>query len=288
MQHFFYFMVAECDAAYARAFSRGDFSLSGYTFKPIMGNDRLIRKVFLNELLDAAWITSYAEQKGAPSIVLGSFLDNIASAAYDGAMVTVKSVPSKTEGTPPYSFDLGSVPVSFNRYRKRIAYSLDSSLDNHGEKLNLRRKFRGRQRGEFDRKGAKMAYFVAPEIAAYWKFMREFYELDKGHIDRLNNVPAHDFYKRIVPAECSPFRMPNQETVDFYLKMLNRVIVLYKNSDGKIDERKLTKAEQEAFLSHYVSRHTQHIWDTFFIPPGQKLQQLQWVNRPTREYQQQP
>ena len=104
-----------------------------------------------------------------------------------------------------------------------------------------------------DRNDPQLKYFVAQEIAAYWKFMTCFYSSSPEELRALNRKPHLNYeLAKMIPLEMCPFRMPNQDTVDFYLKMLNRAVVAYRKKEGTTGYRKLVKGEQEILLSLYV------------------------------------
>jgi hypothetical protein len=279
LRNSFYFLVSQTADAYERAIERGK-ALSGYTFKPVTGNDRRIRKVSLIELLEASWLDVYSLQAERLNIRFGTLLGKARATKTQGAIVQVDYVPSRS-GKKPYKFDLRSVPVNNNLHRHEIAYSINSTLDDQMEGRNLTRQFgdtRSRSRKSEDRK-----YFVAHEIAAYWNFMRKFGKMSAEEIRQYDHRDHINFgFARIVPLEMSQFRIPTQETIDFYLTMLDNVVLATKQDNGRIGYRKLVKAEQEILLSEYVGSHTHGIWDTFYLPGTRNMTELKWFDRPTR------
>lgn len=273
-----YFFIEQLAAAYQRAFQRDGSVLSGFTWKPILGTDGRIRKTFLTEQIEARWLMSYCEQDERLAIQIAKFYDDVQGVLRDGANVKVDYIPSRTPRRPPYELGFHSFPVGYNDMRQLIAYSLASTLSNHPEKNNLNRQHRRLK----DRKDTNYHYWVAQEIAGYWQAMRKFYGFSAERLNKVNKRRVSPRYARIVPLEVCPFRIANEDTISYYLNMLDRVIVAYRDENGKIKDRKLTKGEQEIELTGYVKSKRWGVWDTFFLPIGNKMQDIDWMNRPIR------
>ncbi len=274
-----YFFLILTSEAYERAFQRHGTKISGKTWKPLVGNDRRIRKTFLTQELEASWITCYCEQDPRLSIRIGRSYDDSYAVPTDGATVRIERVPSRRIKVPPYSFDLYSVPRAYNSFRHIIALSIGSTLDNHPFKRNLGIAYRG-ARGRKKQKDPHMLFFVAQDIAAIHKDIREFYTLPAEELRRINHRRVETRYARIVPLETSLVRIPNQNSVSFYLNLIDRVIIAYRDERGRVRDRNPTMGEYEIFMSTFVKTRTHGLWDSFFLPGNQRMQELDWVHRP--------
>jgi hypothetical protein len=87
--------------------------VSGFSFYPVMGNDMLMRKVLLVELLEAARIMAYGKVR--PSADVTSEYDYIDAniVGREGGTFIV-STPSRRKKQPRYRFKVSSVPIENN------------------------------------------------------------------------------------------------------------------------------------------------------------------------------
>jgi len=219
-----------------------------------------------------------------PFISVGNIYGKPRSVRKRGAAVRL-TVPSETPGHSSHDFDWERVPIALTKHRMVLAYGPYTTLSSHGHKRNIRLAFSCEDGSPIETQYADIDPIVSTEIAGYWRFAEFFANLSPDDLRKYNkrrNFRSRD--ARLVPLETCQFRMPNQNMVDFYLKMLNRVIVMYRDQEGREVERGLTTAEQEIFLSVYVGMQKNGIWDTFFLPGSQRLGKLHWMDRPTREY----
>jgi len=114
----------------------GRFLLSGSTFVPLVGKRKEHRKVYLNELLSAAWMFAYASQTEHPFISVGNIYGKPRSVRKRGAAVRL-TVPSETPGHSSHDFDWERVPIALTKHRMVLAYGPYTTLSSHGHKLKL-------------------------------------------------------------------------------------------------------------------------------------------------------
>jgi hypothetical protein len=126
---------------------------------------------------------------------------------------------------------LYSVPVA--RGRSKHARILDLGAEQSAKSVTKR---------ITKRYGGRELYFGKHAVAAYIEMAR--LEHEKGNP---------------VPMQMCPFALPSQMTVDFYNRLVNRVMVkeAYINEEGRERTRKrpLNKAEREILLWQFVAKH---------------------------------
>ena len=198
------------------------YEFCGYSFMPL-GRDKRKRKVSLVECLEGARIFSYSHQKNAP-IFIRPYAD-AEKVKKEGAEVAVK-VPSRTKKERKLQFKLISVP--FKDYQEKYIISLNIGSDHSclSKRFNIRYKYSD------DKESSGIVNICAHEISAYLELIQQ--ELDKN--------------KNIIPAQMCYFAIPTQETVDYYLKFENNVLIYDDKIKAKNKLRKPNRAEKEIGL----------------------------------------
>jgi len=195
----------------------------GYTFLPL-GRDRRKRKVSLIECLEGARIYAYANQQTKKGIEIKPYAD--AKAVRKQGAEIICSVPSRTKGKPRINFKLISVPVIDSPEKYAIALNIGSDHSCPSKRFNIRYKYTD------DKEASGIVNLCAHEIAGYL-----------GVIDYYWNEE-----KNIIPLQMCQFAIPSQETVDFYLRLGNNVLVKDRHLKTKDKLRKINRAEKEIAL----------------------------------------
>jgi len=204
------------------------YEFCGYTFVPL-GRDKRKRKVSLVECLEGARIFAYSHQKKAP-IILKSYSD-AKVVKQEGGVVVVK-VPSRTKRHGKFQFKITSVPFVDSLEKYVISTNIGSNHSCQSKIFNIRHKFID------DKESSGILNICAHEISAYLELIQQ--ELDTK--------------KNIIPIQMCPFAIPTQETVDYYLKWGNNVLIHDKKIKSKDNLRKPNRAEKEIGLWALVEK----------------------------------
>ena len=230
---------------------------SGYSFRPIQGyrKDQRERRVRLVELCEALRILSYGTQTSNDIIIEKVYLDS-KRASKDGATVSV-SVPSRSYKQPRYRFRMNSVVIDSNDPHSYVVAN-GFLTDIHFLAKSLAFRFNYYD----DKEDSYVVNIFAPEIAAYYRLM-----MDELHRQHKPNKSV---------AEMSPFGIPTNLTVDYYKRILSRVLVVDPKLKGKSGLRKPNKAEQEVLLWALIKEKKYE--QTFFrkISRDGSMKDLDW------------
>ena len=191
----------------------------GYSFMPI-GRDARKRKVSLIECLEGARIFAYAHQW--TGIKVKSYADS-KKVRIDGAEVVVE-VPSRTKKERKARFKFVNIPIVDSPEKYAISSNIGSDHSCGAKRFNIRYRYSD------DKESSGIFNICAHEIAGYLGLVEQTWEEDKN----------------IIPLQMSQFAIPTQETVDYYLRLGNNVLVEDPNSKDKL--RKLNRAEKEIAL----------------------------------------
>jgi len=209
------------------AFDSLDFDVRycGYTFMPL-GRDRRKRKVSLIECLDGARLFAYSHQSGE-KIKIKPY-DNSKRVKIDGAEV-ICEVPSTTEGKDSYPFKLTAVPVVDCNEKNAVSLNLGSDHSCGAKRFNIRYRYSD------DKESSGIVNICSHEIAAYL-------QLIQNYMDR----------KNLIPLQMCQIAIPSQETVDFYLKLENNLLIRDQGLETKDKLRHPNRAEKEIALWDFV------------------------------------
>tara|TARA_Y100000310_G_C20527654_1_gene736856 strand:+ start:13 stop:684 length:672 start_codon:yes stop_codon:yes gene_type:complete len=220
---------------------------------PIVGNDKRKRKVSLVECLEAARIFHYAH-----NIATGIEFDpkpygNSKKVKNEGAVIPMR-VPSRTKKSPKYEFNLISVPIIDSPDK----FTVSQSIVTTGHHCK-RKQFDFGFNFEKDRESSKVFNWCAHEIAAYLKVMDHYWNEEKN----------------IIPLEMNQFAIPTMETVEYYKRLSDSVLIRDENSQTIDKLRKLNKSEKEILLWGFIYKHNHD--ETFFAT--EKIENYDWKLR---------
>lgn len=199
------------------------YNFCGYTFMPL-GRDRRKRKVSLIECLEGVRLFAYSNQTHGAEILIKPYADS-KRVRVDGAEIVAK-VPSRTEKEPKIQLKFISVPVVDSSEKYAISLNLGSDHSCSAKRFNIRYRYTD------DKEGSGIVNMCAHEIAAYLKIIEYFWNEKKN----------------LIPLQMCQFAIPTQETVDYYLKLGNNVLIRDPELKSKSQLRKLNRAEKEIAL----------------------------------------
>lgn len=194
----------------------------GYSFMPL-GKDKRKRKVSLVECLEGARIFAYSHQKNAP-IKIKPYAD-AKRVAKEGAEVVVK-VPSRTKKERKLQFKLTSVPFKDSLEKYAISLNIGSDHSCPAKRFNIRYRYSD------DKENSGIFNICAHEIASYLELIQQEWEKKKN----------------MIPVQMCQFAIPTQETVNYYLKLENNLLIYNENLKNKNKLRKPNRAEKEISL----------------------------------------
>ncbi len=198
----------------------------GYSFLPL-GRDRRKRKVPLIECLEGARIFAYAHQTPRTGIKIRAYADS-ARVRLDGAEV-VAEVPSRTQDMLRIQLKLISVPMVDCPEKYGVALNIGSDHSCGSKRYNIRYRYTD------DKESSGIVNSCGHEIAAYLELIQQQWQ-------EMN----------IIPLQMSQFAIPTQETVNYYLKFENNVLVRDANLLCEDKLRKPNRAEKEIGLWNLV------------------------------------
>jgi hypothetical protein len=209
--------------------AKGHKYLRGFSFYPIIGNDKTKHIVHLSEVCEGAKLYAYASKR-AP-IEVKPYSRSL-RAAIDGAFVDV-SVPSRSLRKGRYDITISGLTVVKNSLRFALANSIRT---NHvcAYKKHLVKRYKHLS----DRENSPVIYFDAHEISAIFA-AEEHYLKKKGNL---------------VPLEMSIIPIPSKKLAKIYDYLKNNVCILAKENYDQKDERlyPLNEAEIEIALNYAV------------------------------------
>ncbi len=219
---------------------------SCYSIKPF-GVDSRTNRISLETCIEGARIFAYVEN--TPSTSIDIMADYSAKVSRREGTTFVVSVPSRTKGEDKHEFTLYCVPTE--RANKR--FSLWPKLRSTH---NCKSKEFGRIRYNYEdqKEDSKVFIYCPHEVAAYLKICSD-----------------RSKAKNRTPLEMSPFALPSEKTVEFYVKAINNVLKI--DEDGKL--RKLNRADIEILLWAMTINHRD---DKPWYASGRirKLQDYNW------------
>jgi hypothetical protein len=197
--------------------------LSGYSYKPIIGNDKRTRKIQLVDCINGAKIFGYTYQDilGCPSIDFEKNYKDATGVQKDGSNI-IAWVPSTSKNQPRYKIKLSSVTVEDTQRKWGLAYNLFSNHSCDEKTYNIR--YKHKDQNEL----SNVEKFCQHDIAMYHAILDNYVNEKKNWI----------------PLEQSIIAIPTQFTVDFYNKLNNQCLIKEKNKQPK----KLNKAHKEILL----------------------------------------
>ena len=198
------------------------YEFCGYSFMPL-GKDKRKRKVSLIECLEGARLFAYSHQTNA-KIFIKSY-DKPKRVDKEGAEVIVE-VPSRTKKEKRNKFKLFPVPIKDSLEKYAISLNIGSDHSCPSKRFNIRYKYSD------DKESSGIINICAHEIAAYLELIQQ----------------EWDAKKNMIPVQMCQFAIPTQQTVDYYLKLGNNILIYDNNLKNKNKLRKPNRAEKEIGL----------------------------------------
>lgn len=202
----------------------------GYSFLPL-SRDQRKRKVSLIECLEGARIFAYANQTFGTYIKVKPY-DDAKKVRIEGAEVVV-NVPSRTESERRIQFKFSSVPMIDSPEKYGISLNIGSDHSCGSKRFNIRYRYSD------DKESSGIVNICAHEIAGYLQLAQD--EISEK--------------KNLIPLQMCQFAIPSQETVNYYLKLENNVLVRDESLECKDKLRKLNRAEKEIALWALVEEY---------------------------------
>jgi len=198
------------------------YEFCGYSFMPL-GKDKRKRKVSLVECLEGARLFAYSHQTNAK--IFAKPYDKPERVDKEGAEVIIE-VPSRTKKEKRNKFKLTSVPIKDSQEKYAISFNFGSDHSCPSKKFNIRYRYFS------DKESSGIVNICAHDIAGDLQLIEQ--ELNKK--------------KNIIPLQMCQFAIPTQETVNYYLKLENNLLIYDENLKNKNKLRKPNRAEKEISL----------------------------------------
>ena len=193
--------------------------------------DQRKRKIPLVECLEGARIFAHAHQSFGTFMRVKSYAD-AKRVRKEGADVVV-SVPSRTKGERRQQFKFMSVPMIDSPEKYGISLNLGSDHTCPSKRFNIRYRYLE------DKESSRVFNFCAHEVAGYFKLAEQEWNENKN----------------IVPLQMCIFAIPTQETVDYYLKWGNNILIRDDSIKAVDGLRKPRKADKEIALWAWVQKY---------------------------------
>ena len=127
-------------------------------------------------------------------------------------------------------FKLTSVPYVDSREKYAVSLNIGSDHSCPSKRFNIRYRYTD------DKESSGVVNICAHEIAGYLQLIQHALQEEKN----------------LIPLQMSQFAIPSHETVDYYLKWCNNVLVRDEGLESKDNLRKPNRAEREIALWHLV------------------------------------
>jgi AraC-like DNA-binding protein len=200
---------------------------NGYTFKPVIGDDKLTRVVHLFEVMEAARLMAYGKAMPVADIAIKKAYTSASAVNREGGKYLV-STPSRRKKRRRHNFTIGGIPLSRSEpYVFVSPYSFTSENVAVESKTMRELKFAWEEEVET----GDFHYVQAHEIAAAYAVAEE--EMGVGNS---------------TPFEFLVFPVPSQRAVDLYLAASNQTVIQTRGTDNKLSTRRLRQEELEVLL----------------------------------------
>ena len=206
--------------------------MSGYSFKPLMGPDKVPRRVPFVELLEAARILAYGTVYPEAAVKIEGEYTHAKKVGKEGGSFLISS-PSRTKKHGRYRFTISSIPLRFTKpFVYLIPYSF--STQDLGVESKAFRELRYTSQDSIE--SSRIHYVQAHEIAAV-------YAIAEAQLKEKNPIPLRFLV----------FPIASQQAVDLYTKLLNRTLLKVEEG-GKARLKHLSQAHIEAMMWRLVRR----------------------------------
>ena len=220
-----------------------EYGMAGYGFWGI--RDRRHRRTNLVSCIKGAKLFAYSQlTKEKSELIKILEYDLKTEDIYLGADV-VMEVPSERVTLQPYDITLRFKAVSNVKDKYAIQYDFDADHTCKFRSTRITKRFTARE-----------SFLDFHIIAADLAFIN--YE--------------HQTKKNLVPLETCAFAIPTQKTLDFYNKIVNNTLVMYRDDNGNLVKRATNQAEREILLWHFVKKYKHDA--TFYAT--KKLKNYKW------------
>ena len=204
--------------------------MSGYSFVPRHGPDRVPRRVPFIELLEAARILAYGKVFPDAAVRVEGEYINAKKARTEGGSFLV-STPSRTQKHSRYRFTVKSIPLAFSEPEVYlIPYSFNTQDLGVESKVFRELRFTRAESQE----SSQVNYIQAHEIAAAYVVAEE-------QRKKRNNIPLRFL---VFPAV-------SQQAVDLYVALLERTLLQVQEKEI-VRQNNLTQAHIEAIMWRLV------------------------------------
>ena len=238
-----------------------EINVIGYSWRPVQGRDRRMRKVVFSDAFEGAMRFAYADLFGGVQVKSYSDAKRVAK---EGADVVCR-VPSKQKKKPRYVIKLKHVPVEGSTERRAVTWSLSAEGGQWDEREESQEPMSGvmnmRYTYEDDKEGSDIFTFTPHQIAAC-----------------LGVINYHNKEHNWTPFEMSQFAIPSKMAADFYRKLCNNVAVFDPTVvSNKQKLRKLHRAEKSILIARLIGDQGHDA--TVYWDPGRdgKLRNYDWT-----------
>ena len=200
---------------------------SGFTFKPVFTTDKMIRRVRLFEVLEAARIMAYGKEQPSAVIRVEGNYQSSTRVSIDGASFLV-STPSRRKRHRRHAFTLSGIPVIGN---SRHVYVTPYNFASRDVAVESKTFDELRFTYQDSREGSKYYPVQAHEIAGN-------YAIAEAEHNNGNDTPG----KFIV------FPVPTQRLVNLYRTLNERTILQKRDKSGKLYTKLLNQEDIEVVL----------------------------------------
>lgn len=228
-----------------RKIDERDVNYLGISWKPVQGNDRRLRLVPFDSVIDGVSILNYANSQGT-GIEMKDYSD-ARIVQREGAQVIFK-VPSRTKGREKYLVVLKHVPLSQGKEENAVILSLDTSFmgkEPERETFLHDLRYAYNQSGQY----SDRVVFGPHEIAAYLETIRKEW---KG-IDKT------------VPLRMNPFPLPSRAFFEYGQKLDNNLLMFDPTLKSKDKLRNAHLGEKCILLGRAIP--VKGAWETVYWDP---------------------
>lgn len=233
--------------AHQRAMSNlKDAQFSGMIWRSLRRNEW--KRLTLDESIKGTKLFAWSELTG--NEITAKPYNNVSDVGFYGGKFKF-SVPSRTAKNPRHEMTAESVPIQQSRYNPVIWTDIGFTH------------YCGVVGNDFSYRYVKAEDFCAHEVAALEFLAKDEYK-KTGYVAKANRIPF-DFL---------PFPLPTEETVKFYDKLINQVMVQDVDGNGRNRKRSLNKAEREILLWDFVKING---YGPTFGPKDKKIVEYDWA-----------
>jgi hypothetical protein len=228
----------------------------GYTWKPVQGPDRRMRKDLFCFVPESIRLFTYAETR-AGGIGITLYTDARKVAREGGRIVC--TIPSRTKKHPRYTVELVNVPVEGVTERRAIPWGIRAEYGKAGEPGH--KTFSFGYQFEHDRQSSDVYLFYPHERAAYLAVVKMFW------------TEQHN----VTPLEMSPFMLLSREAATFSQRAHNNLLLFDPTCNkGKGGLRKPYLAEHAILMARFCGKKGHD--ETFFwdVERDGKFKDYEW------------